>query len=462
MNRWLLIFLSTFFFACEKEDFNTNPNASLLISTDSIFFDTIFTGKGSVTAQFKISNTNKEKILISNIRLGGSSSSPYRLNINGAATNNADNIELAGEDSMYVFVALTINPDSARLPFLVKDSIQISYNGNNRWVHLQAFGQNAHYLQQKRISRDTTWTNDLPYVISGGLEIDSGITLQLEAGCRLYFHAGASLKVNGILRVNGLADSMVVFAGDRLDEYYRDLPGSWQGIVFSEKSKNNSLSFACIKNSVTGIEITEMPVTAGFKLELSQCIIQQALDAGIFSLNSSIRADNCLLSNCGQSLVIAGGGDYVFRHCTLAGYSTNFQLHKKPVAYVSDGYVLNGTIVTHPLMAELVNCILWGEEGSLGDELITEKAGSSFNINMSHCLLKASGTPSHVSWINGILNEDPLFDSVDAGNNYFDFHCRNNPSSPAINTGIVTGLSIDLDGLPRNVQAPDLGCYEKQ
>jgi hypothetical protein len=462
MKWWLLPIICIFYFSCKKETFNSSPSATLSISTDSIFFDTVFTGVGSVTAQFKIRNDNNEKILISNISLAGGTGSAFKLNINGAATSSLSDIVVAANDSMYVFVAIRVNPDSANLPFLVKDSIIIAYNGNIRQVQLQAYGQNARFLNDQRISRDTTWSDELPFVIKGSLTVDSGATLQIGAGCRLYFNAGAMLKVNGSLIVKGRADSIVSFTGDRLDEYYRDLPGSWQGIIFSEKSDKNLVEFANIKNAIRGIEIFSGPGIPAFKLQLSQCIIQNALEAGIFSQNSNIRADNCLLVNCGQNLRISGGGDYQFRHCTIAGYSNLFLLHKNPVAYLSDAYYYNGNLVSNRLTAVMTNCILWGDPGNGMEELVAEKKGSDFSLTLDHCLLKASSAPSNIILTNSILNEDPLFDSVDAGNNYFDFHCRNNATSPVINVGNQTNLIIDLDGLSRNVQTPDLGCYEKQ
>jgi hypothetical protein len=462
MKWWLLTIPCIFFLACEKEDFNNNPNALLTISTDSISFDTVFTGIGSVTAQFKIRNDNNDKLLISDISLAGGDASPFKLNINGTASSSLSNITLDANDSMYVFVALRVNPDSATLPFLVEDSILIAYNGNIRKVQLKGYGQNARFLNDFRISSDTTWSSELPFVITGGLTVDSAAMLQLNAGCRLYFHAGAFLKINGSLKVNGRADSMVLFSGDRLDEYYRDLPGSWQGILFSEKSNNNRLEFAKIMNAIRAIEIYSGSAMPGFKLQLAQSIIQNSLDAGIFAQNSSISADNCLLANCGQNLTVSGGGNYLFKHCTIAGYSSYFLLHKKPVAFLSDATYLNGSTVTYPLSAVMTNCILWGEPGSATEELLTEKTGSDFTLTLNNCLLKASAVPSNTIWNSGILNEDPLFDSIDVSNNYFDFHCRNSGNAPVINTGTLTNLLIDLDGLPRNVQIPDIGCYEKQ
>jgi hypothetical protein len=62
-----------------------------------------------------------------------------------------------------------------------------------------------------------------------------------------------------------------------------------------------------------------------------------------------------------------------------------------------------------------------------------------------------------------IKNQDPLFDSIDISNRYYDFHFNNNPFSPAIDQGTNSSFPRDLDDLPRVVgTAPDLGCYERQ
>jgi hypothetical protein len=62
---------------------------------------------------------------------------------------------------------------------------------------------------------------------------------------------------------------------------------------------------------------------------------------------------------------------------------------------------------------------------------------------------------------NVITNEDPLFDSVNTGKNYYNFHLQEN--SKAINKGANTSITLDLDGNPRPKGiASDLGCYEKQ
>jgi hypothetical protein len=58
-----------------------------------------------------------------------------------------------------------------------------------------------------------------------------------------------------------------------------------------------------------------------------------------------------------------------------------------------------------------------------------------------------------------IVGEDPLFDSVNTVVNYYNFHLQAN--SPAIGVGAAAGVLVDLDGNPRPVNAPDLGCYQR-
>ena len=195
MKRINLVIITTIsvllFFSCKKETFITSADARLSVSADSIKFDTVFTTVGSITQSFKIFNDNDQKLLLSKVKLMGGPASFYKININGLATSEADNIEIAANDSIYVFVTVNINPNAANLPFIISDSILINYNSNDRFVQLQAYGQNAHFLNDQVITTNTAWPNDLPYVILGGIQVDTGISLTINQGCKIYLHADA-------------------------------------------------------------------------------------------------------------------------------------------------------------------------------------------------------------------------------------------------------------------------------
>jgi len=187
MFRYLLFLCFVVWMSsCKKEGFNTSPDALLTTSTDSIKFDTVFTGTGSITQSFKIKNENEQKLLLRSVTLMGGNSSAFKMNVNGQATSEISNLEMEAGDSIYVFVSVTINPNTQNNPFVVSDSIRISYNGQERFVQLQAYGQNAHYIRNQTIQGQTTWTNDLPYVILGSFVIDSTASLTIEEGCHIY------------------------------------------------------------------------------------------------------------------------------------------------------------------------------------------------------------------------------------------------------------------------------------
>ncbi|MEJ7683489.1 MAG: hypothetical protein WKG06_37660 [Segetibacter sp.] len=103
--------------SCTKTSFITSPNASLSFSTDTLHFDTVFTTTGSVTQSFKIFNQNDQKLRLSQIRLMAGASSPFKINVDGTAGANFSDVELEPNDSVYVFVSVTINPNVADLPF---------------------------------------------------------------------------------------------------------------------------------------------------------------------------------------------------------------------------------------------------------------------------------------------------------------------------------------------------------
>jgi hypothetical protein len=187
-------------YSCKKASFINSPNALSSFSTDTLHFDTVFTTTGSVTKSFKIFNQNDQKLRLSQIRLMNGASSPFKINVDGTQGVSFSNIELEPNDSVYVFVSVTINPNATNLPFIVQDSILVNYNGNNKFLQLQALGQNAHFFRNQRITSDSIWNSDLPFVILDGLSVDSNVTLTIDKGCKIYCHANAPFIVNGTLQ----------------------------------------------------------------------------------------------------------------------------------------------------------------------------------------------------------------------------------------------------------------------
>lgn len=449
--------------SCKKDSFITSTQARLTVTIDSLKYDTVFTTTGSVTKSFKIINENNQKLRLNKVKLMGGSTSAYKMNVDGSATNEINSLDIEANDSIYVFVSVTINPNATNLPFIVSDSILISYNGNNRFVQLQAYGQNANFLSNRLITGNVIWTNNLPYVILGSIRIDTTATLTIQPGCRIYSHADAPFIVDGTLIVNGTKSNNVVFTGDRLDDIYKDLPASWPGIYFRGSSKDNVLTYAVVKNAYQAIVAEKPSVNANPKLILHQCIVDNAYEVGIYCVNSSLQADNSLISNCGNNIVLSYGGIYNFTHCTVATYSTLYINHKNPTLNVNNYYSQSGTTLTADLNAVFRNNIFWGNAGIVNDEVVVNKQGANpFTVLFENNIYRVLNDPASSTLSGNIKNADPSFDSIDVVKGIFDFRITKNPTAPGINAGIATGFPKDLDDNNRNTGMPDLGCYEKQ
>jgi len=292
--------------------------------------------------------------------------------------------------------------------------------------------------------------------------VDSGATLTIQPGCKIYLHQNAPFIINGTLLVQGQPgdSTRVYFQGDRLDLPYSGYPGSWPGIFFNGSSKDNLISSAVINNAYQGIIVTGASPDNQPKLILDECIINNIYDAGILAIQSSLSARNCLVSNCGRNIVLTNGGNYGFAYCTVAGYSNNYISHLQPVLAMDDSIPINNTQSSN-LSAGFLNCIFWGAGGTVVDEVVaTTVSGPAFRASFNNCLWKVTDIPL-VTFLN-MLDSDPLFDSVNNQSLYYDFHLQ--PASPAANYGaLVPSITFDLDGNPRSVgNKTSLGCYQLQ
>ena len=310
-------------------------------------------------------------------------------------------------------------------------------------------------MRGRIIRSNETWNSDLPYVILGGIEIEPDAKLTINEGCKVYLHADAPIVVSGTLEVLGkkFDSTRVIFTGDRLDEPYRGYPASWPGIYFNPSSKDNIINYAVIKNAYQAVVVLNPPLNANPKLAISETIIDNAYDIGLLGIHTKITGQNLLVSNCDKNMVLVNGGDYQFTHCTIASYSTDFIRHERPVLLLSD-YLDNSQ---NALDALFRNCIFWGEEGMVENEIRVEKKGNP-SIIFDGVVWRVKDTP--VTATGNSSNQDPMFNAVDGERNLYDFHIKE--SSPAINKGVNTSITLDLDGNPRPIGLPDIGSYEKQ
>lgn len=465
--------------SCKKDDLLTDSSAKLEFSADTVIFDTIFTSLGSTTKQLKIYNRNSRPINVSSIRLAGGNTSPYRLNVDGIPGKSFSNVEVAGKDSLFIFVEVTIDPNSSLTPYLVMDSIVFETNGNMQDVDLVAFGQNARFIIADRailngnsfipyalldtnLNTTITWDNVLPYVIYGGYAVvDSSQTLIMQPGTRVYFGNNSGLWVYryGTIKVQGNINEPVKFEGVRRESYYQDVPGQWDRIWINEGSDQNEITYAEIRNGFIGLQTECLLDTAPPKrVKIQNTIIENMSGFGILSRYYEIIAKNSVIARSGQyGVALSQGGNYEFKFCTIANYWNNGQ-RNTPTVYIND-YAINqsNNAVEFPLSkADFLNCIIWGNND---EELELDFEFNSTGYNFRNVLLKTELNTTGSNFSGMIINQNPQF--VD----YAEDDYQLQSGSPAINA--ADGNYIDLPDTGTDIKGvdrtgdPDIGAYEK-
>lgn len=441
--------------SCRQDRFEPNANVALRFETDTLLFDTVFVTAGSITKRFKVYNPTNRNIAIDEVYLAGrrfTGSSPYRININGIPTNDQGGVELPAGDSLYIFVEVTIDPNNSATPFIVTDSIIFRSGNQTGKVLLAAYGQNAVFYNGEVLPCNTVWTAEKPIVVYNSVLVDSACQLTILPGAKVYFNKNSSLFVLGSLRVNGLPDQPVVFRGDRLDPFYRDLAGAWNGIHFLVGSTNNEIRSAELYNGNIGIRVDSLPVSgAAPNLILNRVRIDNFAVVGLLGFTARIEAYNTLISNCGLYNFLGDyGGDYRFRHSTLVNFSTGFS-RGFPLFALSNRD-LNGQ--SNPANLILENSIVWG---SRQEEFVLDTASSSgFSAQLNHNILRSQRTQLVG---NNLLYVDPRF------KNTTDKDFAIDTLSPAFRAGanlipLYPRLQADLLGQLRSTQ-PTLGALER-
>ena len=481
-----LVMTAIIFHACQKDTTFTGTNPAISVSTDTLTFDTVFTEVGSATRSFKIYNNESEDIEI-DLKVNTISDSKFRLNVDGIPGNEIKDVFIKGNDSIYVFADVTVDPNQpvSISPFVIEECITISSGGSETDVLLEAWGQNANYVPGTKkkgvislLSCDLgmeIWDDPKPYVIYGVLFIDS-CELVIPEGTNIYVHGGVvrqdSLIYNdgfiivladGKITAQGTAMNPITFQGDRLESSFDDVAGQWVGMRFISGSVGNYMEHVQIKNSVVGVR-----VDSAAQLSLESCEIYNTTSAGLIGIRSEIDAKNSLFHSNGQSCaILTYGGNYNFEHCTFASYGNQSSAVRFDNFRCTDPPLCQEIVYVNRLDARFTNCIFAGNDK---DEILPiDWTGGEdpalFNFNFVNCAVTIDEILTPDQYPNFFDNcadcfrisvSDTLFFDID--NNQY----RLDTMSIAIDKGIqLMGLNQDINDDARDGM-PDVGAYEFQ
>jgi len=463
-----IVFLSlALLFSCEKENISYDSALKLEFSADTILFDTVFTTIGSATRNVRVYNRNNSDIVTSAVKLAGGSSSPFRINIDGEPSTIARNIKIRSNDSLYVFVEVTIDPTMQNAPLYIPDSIVFETNGNVQDVNLIAWGQDVHLLSSYTLEGSNTFSSEKPYLIHNYLYVAPNSELTVNPGAKLHFHNQAILWVDGTLKVSGSLEQPVVFEGDRLEDFYSDKAGQWSGIYMSPVSRNNIIDWAIIKNAINGVAIDTFAVPDVPALVINNTRIENMSSTALLASGSIVKAGNCLFANAGIMVVVLRfGGYYEFNHCTIVNYWSQYMHRKGPALIINNFYESSeGELINRDIeKAYFGNCIIYGsrpEELEIDNVYKGQEVSAKMEYLLENSILRiedAADTNDLSHFIN-TRSANPNFIEP------FNYNFQLDTLSPAKDFGLIniaTEFPIDLYGNSRlSDNGPDLGCFER-
>lgn len=473
------------------DNYSVSPNHRLSFSMDTLSFDTVFSTVGSTTNYFMIYNRNEEALKIERIMLAGGGESGFRINVDGRKGDSFSDIPIWKEDSLYVAVEITVNPNEENQPFLICDSVVFLTNGVMQAVRLEAYGQNIKILNKEtRFTKDTTLNAERPYLVSDTITIPQGITLSIDQGAAFHMNVDAVWRIKGTLKTNGKMQNPVEFRAVRLDHYtslipYDRIPAQWDGIRFDSSSFGNELNYTHIRNGINGL-FFEASTPERKKITIANSRITNMSRNLVVAENCHIEAYNTEFSNAANYLMSLNGGIYRLAHCTMANFiesrlSESNGPRKTPVLLLSNNYPPeageeDAARPLYPLKeASFDNCIIDGDSYQetelmiVAQEHLLDGDDQEMNYRFNHCFIKTKNPIENERFIKTMFSEKSL-EYLKTGKNEEDetdleYDFRPAYDSPAIGMADSVAASkhpLDPYGVSRlsGKTTPSIGAYE--
>jgi len=308
------------------------------------------------------------------------------------------------------------------------------------------------------ISQNTFWQADT-VVVTDTVRVLNGITLKIKAGTRIEFAGYYPLLVQGTIRAEGKADSLILFTSANPGAYSSDstTSGAWHGIRFINTSavNPNSLLKYC------RIEYSKAVAGAAFS---------DLCGGAVYLENfSGLRIENCFIEN---NTAVYGGAVYSFYNSSpqitgsLIRNNHAYWAGAALVNFYSFPVIANNTIIN--------NSIFNTSPDFMNGAVFNFLAKPHFynNIVRNNPVFTHTQLRNHkfyYTWNNNIegdsllnwnIDAEPLFVSASTG----DFNLT--AASPCVDTGYQDFLFLtlpekDLAGNPRVYGSQvDIGAYE--
>ncbi|MBU2019785.1 MAG: right-handed parallel beta-helix repeat-containing protein, partial [Bacteroidetes bacterium] len=431
---------------------------NLKFSIDTLVFDTVFTTVGSTTLNFKFYNPSRQSLKVDEIELMGGASSPFRMNVDGVKSRFVRDVEMEGEDSLFVFVEVTLSVNNGVLPMIIEDKIRFRTNGKDQFVQLAVWGQDAYF--HRNDLNEGIWPNDKPHVIYGFAAVDSAKSLTIQAGTDIFLHKNSLLyNYKGTLLIQGTKENKVTLQGDRLEALYDKASGQYYGIYFQE-ARPSVIEHLEMKNAIAGIHLFSRNTTFNdYTLTLRNSEIYNSSRYGVFIYSGArVKAENTALHGNGlHALLVLEGGAFNFNYCNLLNY---FGASQSPAVGISN-YFLNSATgnlnIGEITEGTITNSVVYGNlETELAIDTMEFNGQKLWQFNFSNCVIAKKENLTASYYTNIQWNKNPFF--FDVFNRDFNY-LESSPLSNAASS--MYYLPTDFIGVARHPSTSDIGFLEK-
>lgn len=456
LQYWIFAVLTALSVAstgCISDDFTTSSSDVLAFSADTVAFDTVITAQSTPTKQFMVYNRSKKMINISSIKVAGNGRGRFYINVDGMKGSEFHDVEVRGQDSIYVMVESNIDVTGTDEPVEATDRIDFVTNGVTQSVALTAWGQDVNIVKGDTIKADTRLRAGKPYLVYDTLVVAQGATLTLDPGVTMLFHAKAGMKVEGRLDARGTQEQPIALRGDRLDHVvgqinFDIMSGQWGGVRFGRHSYGNEMAYVEMRGSAIGVEVK--PESADrMALHLFNSVLHNSSSSVLSATGAWVEAEGTELSDAAGSVASFEGGKVRLVQCTLANYYLFDAISGPILNLVTDNDSLPA------LDAHVDNCIIYGNASELasGDY-------SGTNVLLRNCLLKSKGSDD-ANFINCVWGGDPKFYTV-REKYVFDYRLKNESDAIAAGDRSLCPASARYDRYGQDRwqrEGIDLGAY---
>ncbi|MCF8371935.1 MAG: CotH kinase family protein [Bacteroidales bacterium] len=220
-------------------------------------------------------------------------------------------------------------------------TLPITLTGNAGYI--ARFAPTGQCILPSEIKADTTLTMGCsPYLASGDIKVDSGVSLSIDPGVEIWFPENARLIIQGDLKVNGTQSQRVLFKANQ--DYGAE---SWGNLTFDNATDTSHLNYLELKDGSKGPHPihNNAAISAWYSVVvIDHLILTSNFSNPIFAEYSDITLTNSTLHSdvTGDLINIKYGNGYI-SDCTFTG---NDMPDTDAIDYdeVTDGVIRNSSI----------------------------------------------------------------------------------------------------------------------